>query len=208
MNDPKSVHLIEDANTAASVMHPLRRSILEALRGPDSAAGLARRLDIPRQKLGYHIRKLEAAGLIEQVGERKARGFTEVLMQSVARSYLVSPSTLGSIEADPKDVKDRASSAYLLAAAGRLIRNVGILRRAADQQGKRLATLTVESTVTFVTAEDQRAFGDELTRAIAALVEKYHAPDAESGRTFDVLGAVSQRPGKAGNEQPSTSEES
>lgn len=208
MKNPRSVHLIEDANTAASVMNPLRRSILEALREPDSAAGVARRLDVPRQKLNYHIRKLEADGLVERVGERQARGFTEVLMQSVAHAYLVSPSTLGSIEADPKDLKDRASAAYLLAAAGRLIRNVGTLRRTADEKGKRLATLTIEATVTFATAEDQRAFGDDLTRTIAALARKYHSPDAESGRSFDVLAAVSQRPPGAGNEQQSVTEES
>ena len=201
MNKPKTLHLIEEASTAAAVMHPLRRSILEALREPDSAAGVARRLGVPRQKLGYHMRKLESEGLIEKVGERQARGFTEVLMQAVARSYLLSPATLGSIEADPKDVKDRASSAYLMAAAGRLIRNVGMLRRTADEQGKRLATLTVESSLTFASAEDQKAFGDELTRAIAALARKYHSPDAAAGRTFDLLAAVNQRPGES---EPST----
>jgi len=201
MKEPKSVHLIEDAGAAAAVMSPLRRSILETLREPDSAAGVARRLDLPRQKLNYHVRKLEAAGLIEKVGERQARGFTEILMQSVARSYLVSPSALGAIEADPKDVKDRASSAYLMAAAGRLIRNVGELRRTADEQGKRLATLTMESTVTFADAADLRTFGDELTQAVATLVEKYHTPKAASGRTFSILAAVSQQPRESGDQQ-------
>lgn len=208
MTEPKTVHLIENECTAASVMNPLRRSILEALREPDSAAGVARRLDVPRQKLNYHIRKLEAGGLIGKVGERQARGFTEVLMQSVAHSYLVSPATLGSIEADPKDLADRASSAYMLAAAGRLIRNIGALRRAADEKGKRLATLTIESSVTFADAAGQRAFGDELTRAIAALARKYHSPDSENGRTFDVLAAVSQRPDGAGLEHPTRTRES
>ncbi|NNF04792.1 MAG: helix-turn-helix domain-containing protein [Rhodothermales bacterium] len=194
MQQPAPLHLIEDPDAAAAVMNPLRRTILEALRTPDSAAGVARRLDISRQKLGYHMRKLEADGLIEKVGERQARGFTEVLMRTVAQSFLVSPKALGSIEADPKDVKDKASSAYLIAAAGRLIRNVGELRRAADDEGKRLATLTAESSVTFASADEQRAFGEELTRAIAALVLKYHTPDAADGRTFDVFTAVSQRP--------------
>lgn len=183
-------------------MSPLRRTILETLREPDSAAGVARSLDLPRQKLNYHIRKLEAEGLIEKVGERQARGFTEVLMQSVARSYLVSPAALGSIEVDPKDVKDRASSAYLMAAAGRLIRNIGILRRTADDQGMRLATLTVESTVTFKDVDDQRAFGDELTRSIASLIEKYHSPKAVSGRAFNILTAVSQKPTREKDQQP------
>ena len=36
----------------------------------NSAAGLAKRIGIPRQKLNYHIRQLEKQGLVEEVGER------------------------------------------------------------------------------------------------------------------------------------------
>jgi len=57
-----AVHVIEYGDRAASAVHPLRLKILAGLGEPDSAAGLARRLGIPRQKLNYHVRQLEAQG--------------------------------------------------------------------------------------------------------------------------------------------------
>jgi DNA-binding transcriptional ArsR family regulator len=54
------------------LLDPERRRLLEALREePDSASGLARRLDDSRQRLNYHLRTLEEAGLVELREERR-----------------------------------------------------------------------------------------------------------------------------------------
>ena len=55
-----------------SVLLPKPRvRLLEELQRPDSAAGLSRRLGIPRQKLNYHLRELEEAGLVELVEDNE-----------------------------------------------------------------------------------------------------------------------------------------
>ena len=61
-------------------LHPLRRRILEAVSlVPGSGQSLARRLGEGQPKVHYHLKKLEAAGLVHVVEERKKRGMTERL---------------------------------------------------------------------------------------------------------------------------------
>ena len=184
---PVAVHVIGEAGRAASVLHPLRLRLLGELGEPESAAGLARRLGVPRQLVNYHLRQLETDGLVEPVGERRKRNCTERLVRAVARSYMISPSALGALAAHPDHVEDRASSAYLVAAGARLISEASEQRTAAQRAGKRLATLTIESDVRFATPAAQREFADELTAAVAALVAKYHGADTPGGRRFRLL---------------------
>jgi len=179
-----SVHIIADSDRAAAALHPLRLRILGELGDAESAAGLARRLGIPRQLVNYHLRQLERDGLVETVGERKKRNCTERLVKAVARSYLISPAAFGSLAAHPDHVADRASSAYLVAVAARLISEVAEQRSAAERAGKRLATMTVETEVRFATPAAQSAFADELAQAMAAVVAKYHDDVTPGGRRY------------------------
>ncbi|RZJ43087.1 MAG: ArsR family transcriptional regulator, partial [Brevundimonas sp.] len=73
---PRPSSLLDNLDAAHLALAPIRRRILAALVEPASAAGLAKQLDMPRQKIGYHLKALEDAGLIRLAGERKKRGFT------------------------------------------------------------------------------------------------------------------------------------
>ena len=182
-----AVHVIEDGDRAVSALHPLRLKILEELAEPDSAAGLARRLGLPRQKLNYHVRQLEDQGLVESVGERKVRNCTERLVRAVARSYLISPATLGGLAVDPAAIPDRASSAYLVAVAAQVIQEVAEQRDRAHGARKRLPTLTLQTEVRFASPETQNAFATELSQTLARLISKYHDEDEPDGRRFRVM---------------------
>ena len=63
--------VVESTDQAATLMDPMRLQILAHLREPESAAGVARALGLPRQRVGYHIRELERAKLLRSVGERR-----------------------------------------------------------------------------------------------------------------------------------------
>lgn len=182
-----AVHVIEEGQRAASALHPLRLRILGELGDAASAAELAPRLGVPRQLVNYHLRQLERDGLVEVVGERRKRNCTERLVRAVARSYVISPSAFGPLAAHPDHVEDRASSAYLVAAAARLISEVADQRSAAQRAGKRLATLTVESDVRFASPTAQRQFLEDLTLAVSRVVAKYHDEKAPGGRRFRLL---------------------
>jgi DNA-binding transcriptional ArsR family regulator len=190
----RPLHVIEDPHSAATLLHPLRLKILEHLEEPDSATGLSKRMGLPRQKLNYHLRQLEAEGLVELVEERKKRNFTERIVRTVARSYLISPATLGSLAPDPEKVRDHASSAYLIAVAARLIRELAEIRPAADAEGKRVPTLTLQSEIRFSTPHAQHAFAHELTEQTARLISKYHDQDAPCGRTFRFIAGTYPAP--------------
>ena len=158
--------------------HPLRLKILEHLAEPDSAAGLSRRLGVPRQVVNYHLRALESAGVVEFVEERPRGGLKERVMRATARSYLISPEAMGAVEPDPRRLRDRFSWAYLVAAAAKVVRDLGILRHRADRAGKRLATFTLETEVRFASAADRDAFTRELAARVAELAVKYHDEQA------------------------------
>ena len=181
--------VIDSPEQAAAVIDPVRGRVLEHLRDPDSAAGAARALGLPRQRLGYHIRELERAELLRVVGERKQRTCVARLLEATARRYVISPSALGSA-LPPDAVRDRSSSDFLVAAAARTIQDVAALQRYALSTGKTLPTLTIETEVRFASPSDSHAFATDLARAVARLVAEYNNVEAPHGRRFRVVAAA------------------
>lgn len=176
------VEVIDDPVVAGVALEPVRSRLLAELGGPASAAGLAARLGIARQKVNYHLRALEAHGLVEVAGTRKWGGLTERLLVASAESYAVSPGALGAVGCDPGRAADRLSAGYLVALGARLVREVGDLMRRARESGKRLATLAVDTEVRFRSAAERADFTRELTAAITDLVARYHDESAPGGR--------------------------
>jgi DNA-binding transcriptional ArsR family regulator len=182
-----SVEVIREAAQAAALLQPGRLQLLRGLAAPDSAAGLARRLGMPRQRVNYHLRELEKHGLVELVAEQQKGNCVERLVRATARSYLISPEVLGALAADPGAVEDRVSAIYLVAVAARTIREVAVLLTRAAKAGKRLATLSLQSEVRFASAAASNAFANELATELARLVAKYHDERARSGRRFRIF---------------------
>ena len=176
--------LINGPEQATAALHPLRSQLLEQFREPRSAAEAARSLDLPRQRIGHHVRLLQQHGLLAQVGERRRGAFTERLLQAASRAWAISPRALGAIGMVPDDVRDRFSSEYLAVASARTLRDISLLREKADEQDKGLATLTLETEVRFATPADQAAFAEALTRAVSDLVSQFHDEFAAEGRRF------------------------
>ena len=181
------LHVIDDPAAAAAALGPVRSRLLSELAAPASAATLATRVGLARQKVNYHLRALEAHGLVRLAEERKWGGLTERLLVATAASYVVSPNALGPGAADADRQVDRLSANYLLALGARALREVGDLVRRANETGKRLATLAVDTEIRFRSATDRAAFSNELTAAIAKLASKYHDPSAPGGRAHRLV---------------------
>jgi DNA-binding transcriptional ArsR family regulator len=179
--------IIDDPARARAALQPIRLRLLHLLDRPQSAPQLAKAIGMPRQRVLYHLRKLEAQRLVEahehgSVGRRIDRSYVRT-----ATSYAIAPKTLGGVAVDPRTAADAFSFAYLSAVAGRALNDLAALARAAAARGKRVPTLTLETDVRFATPADQRRFADELTTALATLAAKYHQPDSPQGRTFRVF---------------------
>ena len=82
----------------------------------------------------------------------RRRNCTERFVRATARSYVISPLALGAIGIDANGVRDQFSTAYLVSAAARAIRDVSVLRQKATKAGKKLATLTLETEIRFASA--------------------------------------------------------
>lgn len=181
------IETVDDPAAAAALMDPLRARILSELTEPHSAATLAERVGLPRQKVNYHLRALESRGLARVAEERKWGGITERRLVATAASYVVSPDALGPVASDPERSADRLSAGYLIALAARAVREVGRLVRLARRENKRLATLSIDTEINFATPADRSAFTQELGEAITNLVTRYHQPAGSDGRVHRLL---------------------
>lgn len=205
---PPPLAVLSDPQGAASLLDPLRQKLLGALaEAPDSAAGLARRLGEPRQRLNYHLRALESAGLLELAEERRRGNCLERVMRVTARRFVVDPAALGEVAADPDQVQDRFSATFLIALAARAIRELADLRERAAEDDKRLATLSLETTVRLATPSDFDAFARDLTAAIAGVIARYHDETIPGGRPFRAVVGAYPAPGGAGEPEPKGDEQ-
>ncbi|WP_194896291.1 ArsR/SmtB family transcription factor [Catenulispora pinisilvae] len=197
------VTVIEEPAAAEASLDPIRSRILAALSEPGSAAMLAARLGLPRQKVNYHLKELERHGLVELVEERRKGNVTERVYSATAASYVISPVTLAAVSPDPDRAPDRLSARWLLALGSRLIQEVGTLLTGSARAGKPVTTFAMDAKIRFASAADRAAFADELTRAVTTLVSRYHDENAAGGREHRlVLGLhpiPTARPGNPGN---------
>jgi DNA-binding transcriptional ArsR family regulator len=181
------IQVIDDPAAATVALDPTRSRLLSELAAPASAATLAARVGLARQKVSYHLNALEAHGLVRLADERKWGGLTERLLVATAASYVVNPGAMGPVAVDPDREVDRLSASYLIALGARVVREVAGLVRRANAAGKRLATLAVDTEVRFRSPADRAAFTQELTEAIATLVSKYHDASAPGGRAHRLV---------------------
>lgn len=189
--------VIDAPAAAALALDPVKTRLLAELSQPASAASLAGRIGLTRQKANYHLRALEEHGLVEPAEQRRWGGLTERLMVATASSYVVSPAALGPIGADPARNADRLSASYLIALAAHIVREVGDLWRAARQKDKRLATLSIDTVIRFRSPADRAAFTADLANAVAALAARYHDDGASGGRPHRVIVASYPAPDDA-----------
>lgn len=177
---------LESAGLAA-MGTPFRQKLLSALSHPQSASGLARRFEMSRQRIGYHMRELEKAGCIEVAGERQQRGLTERLYQVRPLAYVVGPPA----QAPSLARRDRFSWAALLTLLAGAMLDLVRLRRAADASDKRLATLAVDARLRLASPSARRQFTEDLLQAVEAVIAEHDDPESSQGRNFRlVLGAL------------------
>lgn len=184
------IEVISNAAAAEALLDPMRSTLLAALREPASAAALAAKLDLPRQKVNYHLRTLEAHGLLTVIAEHKRGNVTERVMSATAKSYVISPATLPAVAPDPALAPNRLSARWMLAVAARLVNDVGQLILGADRAKQRVATFALDGELTFANSADRAAFVAELSQATASLVRKYHSETDGKGRKHRLVVAL------------------
>ena len=194
MADMLDVEVIADSAAAVSALDPIRSRLLAELTEPASAAALASRVGIARQKVNYHLRALEDHQLVTEAGQRRWGGLKERLLVATAASYVVSPGALGPVAADPGRSNDRLSASYLISLAARVVREVGEMWAVAREKNQRLATLSIDAAIQFRSPADRAGFTQELSQAVASLVARYHDESDPRGRSYRLVVAAYPKP--------------
>jgi DNA-binding transcriptional ArsR family regulator len=185
--------LVASMGRASALLHPLRLRILDALREPDSAAGLARRFRLPRQKMNYHVRELARAHFLERAGQRRRRNMIERRYRTTAQGYVLSPELLGRMGLPREHAEDVLSAAYLLGRMAVAQAELVYASREAATQHKRLTTLSVSAELRFESAEQRAKFAAELQRSIIDVIGRFASPhtmadgSAGAGRPYRLL---------------------
>lgn len=159
------VAVLADPDRVVAAMSPLRRRILGLLADPDSASGLAERLDTTRQKVNYHLRLLEEAGLVEVIETRRRGGFEERLVRRVADVLVVDPTTF---DVSGLTTRDTIGVTGVTALATDLVRQAGAVASAAADRGERVLAATLDTSIRVRTPADLRALLDDLAAVVAA----------------------------------------
>jgi DNA-binding transcriptional ArsR family regulator len=161
---------------AAVLLHPLRARLLSLARDPASSTELARRLGLPRQRVNYHVRALEAAGFLRPAGRRRRRNLIEQRYVATARSYVLSPQILGPLTADWRAIEDTASADYMLALAEQVRSDVTRASERARQEGKVLATLSLKAQFRFELPQERTEFARAVRQAIVDVIARHSSP--------------------------------
>jgi DNA-binding transcriptional ArsR family regulator len=160
---------VADLGTLQTLAHPTRLRILASLRVPSSAAAVARELGQPRQRVNYHVKELERAGLIRPVGERRSGNLTESLYQAVAGTFVVSPRVAWVDARRTGALAEQPALDDLVAVGERLQRSAALLLDRAAFDGEMITGAVVEAEVRLADEAHRAAFLSDY----AALVKKH-----------------------------------
>ncbi len=171
--------LVDDPDRLLAGLSPVRRRVLDALSEPASATALAERTGLSRQQVGYHLKVLERAGLVELVELRQRRGFTERVLRRSAQAFVVDPDVLprGRVRE-----RDRHAADHLVGTASGVVRDVTRMQAAAQARGQRLLTFTLETEVALAQPSDVHAYTDALAEAVAEVTRRFHSPGGRRHR--------------------------
>jgi DNA-binding transcriptional ArsR family regulator len=185
------VRYLDEPDQVRVALSPIRRRLLDLLREPSSASRLAEELDLPRQRVNYHLKELEKAGLIALVEQRQRRGFTERILRAADATLVVDPGLMGRAF---EGIQDQYAAEHLIEMAAGTVREVARMQAKAGEAGQRLLTFTVEAEVRFAEPGDLHRFTEALAEAIRQTVESFDSP---GGRPYRLIAGGHPAPRKS-----------
>lgn len=182
----QDVCYIDDVDRAMALLKPQRLEILRRLDQPRTCPELAEAFGESAQKIYYHVKALEQAGLVEKVDEKRVRGTVEGYYQAKARSYWLAPKLVGQIGGKGA-ARDQASLRVLLGLAEDVIEDVGQLG-SASEAGQAVPSLSLSAQIHLPDAKRRAEFLHELQDTFQTLARKYGLDDdSEEAANFRLV---------------------
>ncbi|MEQ8674608.1 MAG: helix-turn-helix domain-containing protein [Aggregatilineales bacterium] len=171
----QDVFYIEDVEQAVALLKPIRIEILKRLDEPRTCPDLAEFFGESAQKVYYHVKALENAGLVEKVDEKRVRGTVEGHYQAKAYSYWLAPQLVGKIGGE-RMTGDQVSLRVLLDLAEEVHQDIGHLGTKAEV-GKNVPSVSLSAHIHLPDASRRADFLDELQTVFQGLARKYGLPE-------------------------------
>jgi DNA-binding transcriptional ArsR family regulator len=178
---PQDVLLVDSVDQAAVLLKPLRVAMLREMEEPRTCPELAERFDETPQKIYYHVKTLERAGLVERTGERWVNGIAEGFYRATAQSFWLSPRLVRSL-GGRWAVEDQTSLRILAGHAEEMLEDVAHLAERSTA-GEHIPSLSLAVDIALPHAERRGEFLEELRTTFERLARKYtsskssHAPE-------------------------------
>jgi DNA-binding transcriptional ArsR family regulator len=189
-------YVVETPEQAMALLNPLRGEIVARLMEPASAAEVARQLGEQPQRVNYHLKALEKAGLVERVGSRQVRNLVELLYRSIAKSFVLAES-LSMKQETMQKLKDQSALAHLIDTSERIKRDALLLMEQSDEN-ETIPSAVLQLRVQLSDQEERNAFVDEYIALVQQLVDRYHCKK-DCSEEYNVLLAVYPKPAQGGN---------
>ena len=167
----QDVLMVDSLDQAATMLKPLRVSMLRELTEPRTCPQLAAALGQTPQKVYYHVKTLQKAGLVERCGERLVNGIKEGFYRARARAFWLSPGLVRRMGGD-KTVRDHASLRVLAGHAEEMIEDVGRLAQRSDS-GEHIPSLSLGVEIALPTVDRRSEFLEQLRTTFEDLARRY-----------------------------------
>jgi DNA-binding transcriptional ArsR family regulator len=178
----REVAYLDRLEQAEALLKPRRIEIMRRLAEPRTCTQLAAELGDSPQKVYYHVKRLQQAGLVELVDERRVRGITEGIYRAVAGSYWLSPRVVGTL--GPRNAQDAMSLGFLLDLAEELqadLARLAATRSAPAADAADLPSLGIAGEVR-LQPEQRAAFLDDLRSALQDVLTRYGGKEGPAFR--------------------------
>ncbi len=186
----QDVLYIEVVEQAGALLHPIRIDLLKRMDEPRTCPELGILFAMSPQKIYYHVKALEKAGLIEKVEERRVRGAVEGYYQAKARSYWLAPHLVGQV-GGKKTAQDQTSLRFLLTLAEEIQDDIGRLGQQSEI-GQDVPSLGLSGQIYLPDGDRRAAFLDDVQAVFKDLATKYGIPPDEvdhdlKGKAFRLI---------------------
>ncbi len=167
---------IETVEQADALLKPKRVEVLRQLAEPRTCTQIGQVLGDTPQAVYYHVKRLQAAGLVELESEHRVRGITEGVYRAVAHSFWVSPAIAGRL-GEPRAREALLGLGFLLDLSEDMQRDLAQLAAGPPT----LPSFGIAGDIR-LSPEDGAAFVAELQRAFGEVLERYGGSEGHAFR--------------------------
>jgi DNA-binding transcriptional ArsR family regulator len=157
----QDVVMVESVDQAAVMMKPLRIAMLRELGETRTCQQLAATFDLTPQKVYYHVKTMEKAGLVTREGERLVNGIADGFSPSLVRH-------LGG----RRSVQDQGSLGILAGHAEEMLEDVAHLA-GRSATGEHIPSLSLGVEVELPDGDRRSEFLEELRTTFEDLARRY-----------------------------------